>query len=273
MIWRLVPGTFRDLFRTRWKCSEGAGERSFWQYLTPDRNGERRRRIWKVESSCSLWSECSTWNGRSFPGSGWTGARTPSEQKGNVVYPLNDTRWTSLVSQSTWHKEKTWKSDQLELACCFVNSRCYLSWGTETSRIKNYVNIWKSDWSVLFLEPGIEQNFSRLRISTAQGLVFLSLSVRCIRNISAWYTDFQHFVVESFLKPSLSLCFLPSNMKFVTNFPFKKSWWATLLPVTEVLKEGWREMFLTAWKGLHNCFHSYWLTTPPSPITFLIMLP
>ena len=168
-------------------------------------------------------------------------------------------RWSARVRDIGEDLDK----DQLELACCSVNSRCYLSWGTETSRIKNYVNIWKSDWSVLFLEPGIEQNFSRLRISTAQGLVFLSLSVRCIRNISAWYTDFQHFVVESFLKPSLSLCFLPSNMKFVTNFPFKKSWWATLLPVTEVLKEGWREMFLTAWKGLHNCFHSYWLTTPP----------
>ena len=58
---------------------------------------------------------------------------------------------------------------------------------------------------------------------------------------------------------------------FVTNFPFKRSWWATLLSVTESLKEGWKEMFLTAWKGLHNCFHSYWLA--PLPITFLIMLP
>ena len=46
---------------------------------------------------------------------------------------------------------------------------------------------------------------------------------------------------------------------FVTNFPFKRSWWAILLSVTEGLKEGWKEMFLTAWKGLHNFCHSYWL--------------
>lgn len=55
---------------------------------------------------------------------------------------------------------------------------------------------------------------------------------------------------------------------FVTNFPFKCSWWAALLSATEGLKEGWKEMFLTAWKGLHNFFHSYWLAPPPPPHHF-----
>ena len=63
-------------------------------------------------------------------------------------------------------------------------------------------------------------------------------------------------VAESFLKPSPSLLFLPSdlNFLFVTNFPFKRSWWDTLPSLTEGLKEGWKEMFLTTWKGLHNFF-------------------
>ena len=63
-------------------------------------------------------------------------------------------------------------------------------------------------------------------------------------------------VAESFLKPSPSLRFLPSdlNFLFVTNFPFKRSWWDTLPSLTEGLKEGWKEMFLTTWKGLHNFF-------------------
>ena len=63
-------------------------------------------------------------------------------------------------------------------------------------------------------------------------------------------------VTESFLKPSPSLRLLPSdlNFLFVTNFPFKRSWWDTLPSLTEGLKEGWKEMFLTTWKGLHNLF-------------------
>ena len=63
-------------------------------------------------------------------------------------------------------------------------------------------------------------------------------------------------VAESFLKPSPSLRFLPSdlNFLFVTNFPFKRSWWDTLLSLTEGLKERLKEMFLTTWKGLHNFF-------------------
>ena len=44
------------------------------------------------------------------------------------------------------------------------------------------------------------------------------------------------------------------NFLFVTNFPFKRSWWDTLPSLTEGLKEGWKEMFLTTWKGLHNFF-------------------
>ena len=63
-------------------------------------------------------------------------------------------------------------------------------------------------------------------------------------------------VAESFLKPSPSLSFLPSDLSFlfVTNFPFKRSWWDTLPSLTGGLKEGWKEMFLTTWKGLHNFF-------------------
>ena len=63
-------------------------------------------------------------------------------------------------------------------------------------------------------------------------------------------------VAESFLKPSPSLRLLPSdlNFLFVSNFPFKRSWWDTLPSLTEALKEGWKEMFLTTWKGLHNFF-------------------
>ena len=65
-------------------------------------------------------------------------------------------------------------------------------------------------------------------------------------------------VAESFLKPSPSLRFLPSdlNFLFVTNFPFKRSWCDTLPSLTEGLKEGWKEMFLTTWKGLQNFFQS-----------------
>ena len=63
-------------------------------------------------------------------------------------------------------------------------------------------------------------------------------------------------VAESFLKPSPSLRLLPSdlNFLFVTNFPFKRSWWDTLPSLTEGLKKGWKEMLLTTWKGLHNFF-------------------
>ena len=63
-------------------------------------------------------------------------------------------------------------------------------------------------------------------------------------------------VAESFLKPSPLLRLLPSdlNFLFVINFPFKRSWWDTLPSLTEALKEGWKEMFLTTWKGLHNFF-------------------
>ena len=185
MIWRLVPGTFRDLFRTWWKCSEGAGERSFWQYLTPDRNGERRRRIWKVESSCSLWSECSTWNGRSFPGSGWTGARTPSEQKGNVVYPLNDTRWTSLVSQSTWHRRRSgqgstwtcllfckfqvlplvghWNKSNKEL-CEHMEKwlKCSVSWTGYRTEFLALKNIYSSGISLSFPVGPLHSEYKRL---------------------------------------------------------------------------------------------------------------
>ena len=66
----------RLIIRTWWKCSGGARENNFWQYLTLEGNGERRRRIWKVESLCLLWSECSMWsmasgsNGICFPGQG-----------------------------------------------------------------------------------------------------------------------------------------------------------------------------------------------------------
>ena len=65
-------------------------------------------------------------------------------------------------------------------------------------------------------------------------------------------------VAESFLKPSPSLRLLPSDLNFllVTNFPFKRSWWDTLPSLTGGLKEGWKEMFFTTWKGLQNFFHS-----------------
>ena len=49
---------------------------------------------------------------------------------------------------------------------------------------------------------------------------------------------------------------------FVTNFPFKGIGGATLLSVTEGLKEGWKEMFLTAWKGPHNFFPLILTGTP-----------
>ena len=72
-------------------------------------------------------------------------------------------------------------------------------------------------------------------------------------------------VAESFLKPSPSLRFLPSdlNFLFVTNFPFKRSWCDTLPSLTEGLKEGWKEMFLTSWKGLHNFFPLMLTFIPP----------
>ena len=63
-------------------------------------------------------------------------------------------------------------------------------------------------------------------------------------------------LAESFLKPSPSLRLLPSDLNFLffTNFPFKRSWRDTLPSLTEGLKEGWKEMFLTTWKGLHHFF-------------------
>ena len=42
-------------------------------------------------------------------------------------------------------------------------------------------------------------------------------------------------------------CLLPIS-------PFTRSWWDTLPSLTEGLKEGWKEMFLTTWKSLHNFF-------------------
>ena len=80
-------------------------------------------------------------------------------------------------------------------------------------------------------------------------------------------------VAESFLKPSPSLRLLPSdlNFRFVTNFPCKGSWWDTLPSLTEVLKEGWKEMFLTTWKGLHN-FFLLMLTYVPHHFFFLVSL-
>ena len=63
-------------------------------------------------------------------------------------------------------------------------------------------------------------------------------------------------IAKSFSKPSPTLRFLPSdlNFLFVTNFPFKRRWWDTLPSLTEGLKEGWKEMFLTTWTVLHNFF-------------------
>ena len=46
-------------------------------------------------------------------------------------------------------------------------------------------------------------------------------------------------VAESFLKPSPSLPLLPSDLifLFVTNFPFKRSWWDTLPSLTDGRKK------------------------------------